>query len=314
MPPPIGGVTVHVFRLIEQLEKRNYKHFHFIDLGMESIWKLACKILRYKAIHLHTSNPYLNLVVAIYCFLLRKRLIITLHGNWNRFGFAKNSATRMAVFLSYKTLVQNTFSLKNALNWNSKATLISSFLPPGNVVPLDPILREDLLNFKSRFNLTFCTNAWNVTFDKHGKEIYGICDLIGIFENTPNCCLLISDPSGNYERFARNKFTTLPYNVLFIKESHDFCNVLKLSDAFIRNTTTDGDSISIHEAMFYEIPVFASNCVPRPAGCILFNDIQKIDLEMRLESYRGENKMPKVADDTTSQLIQIYNDSLIVRK
>ena len=40
---------------------------------------------------------------------------------------------------------------------------------------------------------------------------------------------------------------------------------------FLRITTTDGDSVSLKEALFFDCPVLATDVVSRPNGTKLFN-------------------------------------------
>jgi glycosyltransferase involved in cell wall biosynthesis len=50
-----------------------------------------------------------------------------------------------------------------------------------------------------------------------------------------------------------------------------FSALLSSCDLFIRPTTTDGDSIAVREAIYFGKGVIASNAVPRPDGCALFD-------------------------------------------
>lgn len=293
------------------LEKQEFEKFQFFDLESESIWKMLAVISVFPMAHLHTSSSFLQFIIALYCKLLNTKLIITYHGNLGRFGAFKNLLTGLSVWLSHTTVVLNSSSLKMATKWNSNSILISAFIRPFNVVPLRQDILQNVLGIKSKYKYMFCTNAGNVTFDKNGHEIYGISDLISVFEEMAKSCLIISDPTGNYQKYIRMKRKVpLPENILFITYYHDFCGILELSDAFIRNTTTDGDSISIREALFYHTVAFASDCVPRPMGCRLYNDIFRMDFENKLEEAlkNPEEKYQDTnSEDTTGKLISIYN-------
>jgi glycosyltransferase involved in cell wall biosynthesis len=61
--------------------------------------------------------------------------------------------------------------------------------------------------------------------------------------------------------------------------NHSFIEVLKKSNFFIRNTSTDGDSLSIKEALYTGIPVLATDCVDRPKGVVLikYSEIQSLN-------------------------------------
>ena len=65
---------------------------------------------------------------------------------------------------------------------------------------------------------------------------------------------------------------------------HDTCLALMSeSDAFIRPTLEDGDSISVREALDLNVPVVASRVGTRPPGAILFHPGDVEDLLSKLE-------------------------------
>lgn len=66
--------------------------------------------------------------------------------------------------------------------------------------------------------------------------------------------------------------------------SHDEClHVMSRSAALIRPTYTDGDSISVREALALGVPVIASDAVSRPAETILFESGNSDDLMKKME-------------------------------
>jgi hypothetical protein len=70
-------------------------------------------------------------------------------------------------------------------------------------------------------------------------------------------------------------------------------------EIFIRNTTTDGDSISIHEALYLGKQVWATDCVMRPDGVNVYS---KLD-EMFNEQICAQ---PYVPPNTMDELISLY--------
>jgi glycosyltransferase involved in cell wall biosynthesis len=66
--------------------------------------------------------------------------------------------------------------------------------------------------------------------------------------------------------------------------SHAEClHLMSRSTAFIRPTLTDGDSVSVREALALGVPVVASDAVTRPEGTILFATGNADDLMSKLE-------------------------------
>jgi glycosyltransferase involved in cell wall biosynthesis len=308
-PPPIGGITVHVSRLIEGLSERNFNEFEFCDLQKQSYNQIFTAILHYRTIHLHVSNPYIQLVFAIICKTTFKNLLLTYHGNWGRYRYLKNAAVNLSAWLAHIPIVQNEESFEKAKRWNQNTVLISTFITSNHIEPLRKEVSDEILRIKKSCRLLFCTNAWNLTFDNKGKEIYGILDIILKIETTPGAGLIISDPSGNYQPYIKKHCSKVSAGIFFISENHDFRNVLALSDAFIRNTTTDGVSLSVHEAIEAKVVVLASDVVKRPAVCRVYNDVCKLNLEE--EFYEGRKRLSGLAEvksdlNGLETLIELY--------
>jgi len=142
-----------------------------------------------------------------------------------------------------------------------------------------------------------------VAFDKENNEIYGISDLILFFNSNSDFGLVISDPKGNYHRYIKNKGLPINDNILFINFSHSFYEVLKLIDASIRNTSTDGDSLSVKESLFLNKLTFASDVVSRPYGVIRF---KRGNYDVFLNEYKPLRY--DISDfDGSEKIIQLYN-------
>ena len=168
-PPPVGGITTHVKRLTENLKKRSFD-FTFCDLREDPLRAFVQKFLTHKVIHIHFSRPCFQLTFAILCRLAFKRLIITYHGQWGRYNKAGNYAVSLSAALASVPIVQDDASFRSAMQLNNQAKLISTFISSPDMEPLPENLTREIIHKKARYEQTFCTNAWNVTFDKAGRE------------------------------------------------------------------------------------------------------------------------------------------------
>lgn len=305
MPPPIGGVTTHVKRLTEHLSRRSVP-FAFCDWRKERLLAILQMFARHRILHIHFSNPLIQMLCGILCRATRKKLITTYHGRWDRYGTFNRVLVRMSARLAYIPLVQEDDSYREALRCNRRAKCISTYIPSLEASPLPADLEAELQARRPHYAATFCTNAWHVAFDKDGKELYGISELVARFADYPSFQLLISDPSGNYRRYIQRCILHIPVNVCFISRLHDFQGVLALSDAFIRNTTTDGISLSIHEAQTLRIPVLASNAVPRPPFCARFDNFLATDVEAKWQEARQCIQVGTEERDVVGELIDVY--------
>lgn len=273
VPPPIGGVTIHVSRLWEHFAcHRGCSFLHLNDLFTGSG---IAAMLDHRTIHLHTSNVYFRLVFAVAGRILGKNTIITYHGNLSRYSWLKNQADYLSLRWCSVPIVINRSSYTLARVMNPRTQLVSAFIPPAEVQPL-PVAAVDVIMQIKLQQKVFCTNAFNVAFDKHGSEIYGITKLVSRFSSRADYKLIISDPTGSYRDFVRKNAPGLidvPYWLCF---PHDFCEVIKLSEGFIRNTTTDGDSLSVREALYFGKTVFATDVVDRPQGVVAYRDLDEL--------------------------------------
>ena len=309
MPPPVGGVTEHLRRLTLGLRRTGFE-FDFCDTGKKPVPKIIFDILTHPVIHIHFSNPAAQVAFAVFCRLTFKELIITYHGCWGRYGTPGNLAVKLSAYLAYVPVVQERASLLHALRCNPRAREISTYIADPIIKTLPAPLQSELASRRAHYQATFCTNAWNVTFDKNGREIYGISEMIHRFADYPEYQLLISDPSGNYRSYIQQRMAHISTNVFFINHLHDFKSILLLSDAFLRNTTTDGVSLSVHEAHELGIPVLASAAVDRPPFCSVFQDFSECDLKVKLEEAQQLIALPGAASEAVAELMELYRQIL----
>lgn len=304
-PPPIGGVTVYCKRLIEHLELTDI-NFEFADFKRISFGTLFKKITSSRVIHIHASNSNFRFIIIVISKLLFKRVLFTFHGNIGRYSFFRNIIDYASIFLSNIVFTINENSYAKASRVNKNSVLSSAFIKPLNTELLRDELDLQLRSFTNNYKVIFCTNAFNVSFDKDDREIYQIKNIIELFMNNPMFGLLFSDPTGNYKKYLSNK-VEIPQNVFIIDEYHDFNEVLKKSNALIRFTTTDGDSISVKEALLLGKQVLASNVVSRPKEVILVDSLN--DLENSIRNFDSSKKVV-FEDNSVQELFNIYRRQL----
>ena len=300
VPPPIGGVTIHVARLWDYFS--NFNEYSLLNLNKLFSIKGFYTIIDHKTIHLHTSNVYLRFLFALMGNIFRKNTIITYHGNLSRYSWFKNRFDYLSVQLCKVPIVINHNSYKLAKKMNSQSRLISAFIPPQHTDPLPKAVLEAISELSINYTV-FCTNASNLSFDNSGKEIYGISDLIRFFQLKPDYKLIISDPSGKYREFIKLNYPVMANVPYWICIEHDFYEVIKLSVGFIRNTTTDGDSLSIRESIYLNIPVFATNVVDRPPGTLVYNDLNNF---LEIVEHGIKLNTCNKNSDTLKDLTEIY--------
>lgn len=292
-PPPIGGVTIHVNRLLYHLEVHGVS-FMYLDLKDVTFGTLIKEIIQHSKIHIHSSNVYVRFLITFLGFILFKKVDFTLHGDLGRYNSKfKNYLDIFAIYLSSTPILLNSKSFEKAKRYNKNSVISSSFYSPNYEDELlKPQIRSSILNHKNKFQFQFCTNAYNLSFDKENQEIYGLFELIELFAIYTQYSLVISDPSGAYLSEIQNRKIELTKNILLISCQHSFYKVIEMSDAMIRNTTTDGDSISVKEGLYLNKLVYCTSVVERPNQVIVYSKGEFLSI-LQQQEFLKELKLPK---------------------
>jgi hypothetical protein len=247
----IGGVSVFVNRLNKLLIDKQIKtkaiSFAFYLKNLNLKFKDSLSLVQ-------ISNPLYALLVIVLLFVSRKKIYSIYHFDILRYRNFKLLSIKLCCRLSNK----NIFINDNSYNW-AKKNKVNNFVKHSIFIP--PIYNSTHSNNNENI---FCTNAYALTHDKDGKEIYGVLTLIDVFKDINNSKLIISDSNNSYGNYFVENNIKLPKNVILKSYEHDFMDTLYESNVFIRFTSTDGDSLSINEALCLNKLVIASDVVSRP--------------------------------------------------
>ena len=300
----IGGVTIHTSRLCQWLSKRGYP-YDFCDYKHTSIWTQVKEISRHPLVHIHANNPKATLFWVLVGKITGTKTILTIHGevgyysNWNHF------AQLLSIKFCNTPILLNMKSYQIASKWNSNSRLISAFIPPVSDGDLSDIYEHKIASERQSGKTIVATNAYSRVFNEDGKEIYGIDFLVNYFKDKEEYLLCVSDPSGKYSKEYEDKQYG---NILFITGSHSFFRVLKSADIMIRGTVSDGDSLSVREALMLGREVIATDCVDRPAGVVLFKYNDEASLAKALVT--GTQSLDNEYEDVVETLRQLYDNLL----
>lgn len=302
-PPPIGGVSIHLSRLHHRLQRLNMNVL-FWDYTKETLIAGIKKIVVANVVHTNFSNAIARCFFTIFLRLLNKKVIVTFHGKYS-FSNVFDLITLKA--LTYG-LVLNDYSLNHAIQKVKnvkKIRLISAFIPPiGQEDEMSNEARVRLQLFRARYEYIACSNAHNYVLDSEGKDLYGIDFLLKVFVTLDRIGLIISDPSGKLA--SQYKSYQGIDNILFISEPHSFVEIIKISNIVVRATTTDGDSLSVKEALYFGRRVIATDCVNRPSGCELYKVNDVVAFRSLLFEFNNSNKNESVIMDGTDQILEVY--------
>ena len=301
-PPPYGGVSIHIQRLKEKLDETNIKSIVY-DFSPNDIKnnlpdiievnnpiKLLIKFIFIDnkiIIHSHFSNWLLR---SIFCLLglLNKKTIITIHGESLKKSLEENNwvkkfTIKFAIKKASYIIVMNNDIKQLCLDLGviqSRLELIPSFIPPKIQSKEINVISNTIWDFIDDHSPLISANAFMIKFHNN-KDLYGLDMCIELCKNLVKdypkigfifCLPMIGDERYYLELKKQIIENHIENNFLFVNESHQFYPILMKSDIFVRPTDTDGDAISIREAIYFKIPVVTSDCVDRPKTTILFKN------------------------------------------
>jgi len=299
LPPPIGGVSIHLHRLTTLLEQYNYNISVFNTskrylLSYIKILILFLKVLfnNYDIVHLHSTRKNIIKTILLAKKIKNFKLYFTDH-NPRLFSVIENKILYKNFFKKIDFLIAVSSDVIN--NYKKKGIIFpdnyiirTAFLPPDlkkesnifnkyNVTIKKFIQRSSPLLVASAYRLSFINNT----------DLYGLDLCIELTRKLkhqyPNLGFIFAlpDTSENpsklqeyykiIEKFLKNNF-------LIITETVLLWPIIKRATIFIRPTITDGDALSIREALMFGKPVIASDSCIRPESVILFKNRDIEDL------------------------------------
>lgn len=134
-------------------------------------------------------------------------------------------------------------------------------------------------------------------------------------DNKYNVCCIFTvsniDTNDSYFKHCKDliKKNNIENNFLLISGHHSFPRIITKSDIIIRPTTTDGDALTIREALWFNKSIIASNVVKRPQGTIIFKNRDLADLIEKVVNTINEktHTSKQNTSNYTSFYLSLYN-------
>ncbi|EJE8558594.1 hypothetical protein [Vibrio vulnificus] len=274
LPPPFGGVAVSIKNHFEVLKSKDG-----IDVELFSpldIFKIVTS--KAKFVHFNFSKSYKRLIYTLICFAFRKKVIHTVHG---QYFSVKNIFNHITGLFSHRLLVLNQELYGNlAPIYSGKVHIVSPILS------VDTEFSSENKWIQDRDSgLKYILLYSNKKTEIDGKDVYGV-DFVLSFLNDLN------------ELGFKVVFLDLGKDYSFLKGSSqidyydspmNFKDLLASVDIYIRPTSTDGQSIAVLESLSVGTPVLASDSVPRPEGCYLYQHENQDEFIRKLRSIDTKN-------------------------
>lgn len=318
LPPPVGGVTMHLSRFIHRAQQErldisiiDIKKARSVVEGREcsGFWAALKVFFRSDIVHIHVSNN-LKLFLALFAKFCFKKVVYTHHNNLIKEGFLFRLFCLIVdqfIFVNDKCIPESLLNDSKRAGWS----VIPAFIMPPELPKLPEMLAERI----RKFDYVFCFNA-SARAMIDGRDVYGV-DLvfdvlsdISIVEYIQNFCFIFLDPSGAYRKQVNEFLEVNPgcsSSFIYVHSPDiSYSSLLKNSTVSIRPTRTDGDSLSVRESLALGVPVVASDVVSRPEGAIVFKAGDAADLKEKL--LRAVFVEPKTLqkDDFFWPVIELY--------
>lgn len=305
-PPPIGGVSIHVKRLHRLLIKKghNIDIFHNSPICKSRLLnsiRLFYKIVfrDYQIVHINGYYKIFILIAHLLKYTKQYRIFYTDHNP--RLFEGKNRISKYLIGnfienLDYLILVGDHILDKykeNNIKLPKNLIVQNAFLPP----PLeekDQIVRtysSETIDFLFNQKPLVIASAWKIVFSK-SIDLYGLDMCIELTSRLKKdfpqigfiFALANDDTNIKYIGQMRERIIhhRIENNFHFMSGQKELWPIFKMADLYIRPTVTDGDAISIREAMYFNCPVVASDAVHRPNGIITFKSRDIEDLYGRV--------------------------------
>lgn len=317
IPPPFGGVSVHLARLLERLGPADLP-LRFYDLtgktlperrvhpGAKSVTWLVKFFLTCSEtiVHLNTNRVGMMCLAAGLLRLRNRRLVITLHSVaphrwyleasfWKRWLWKKTVAAASHVICTNNQLREWIISLGVP---ETRTSVVPDFIPP-TAVEVDPSnIPPAAMQFLGRHGPVIGSHGWFGYF-VDGIHLYSFDMLASLLMHLREAYPMLglyTVVSGTYDQGHRQQIYLarrelgLEEHWLILEQPFSSAALYARCDVFVRPSITDGDSVSIRECLALDKPVVASDSVERPAACRLFRNRDQDGLEEAVREVLGD--------------------------
>jgi len=337
IPPPIGGMSVHLRRLLPHLTKSG------ITVQMYSVGRVTPEHPEVRQVSDHRIDWYLHLLfgqcepihyvfsddtlarfaASLLSFLRGTKVILRVGGEplfsaFHSKSFLERFMIKFAIRQASVIVGVSESICAFASSLGAKRVLhVPGFIPEEcqNKLP------EEVATFINMGNYPVLLSSGEI-HDPDVDDMYGAYLLLDLLELLPDLRLVfyaytITTGNDPQERlFEEILKRGLQDRYLLYRSNTDLMPAMLSCDIMVRSTTSDGDSNAIREALYTGLPVIASDCVNRPEGVIIFttSDISSLHENVLmvlkdLKYYRNKIKLiPK--NDNAKPIIALFKEFL----
>ncbi len=297
----VGGVSVHIKRLSNLLEDKcdvsfvdesplEYSKGEVFNLRSKNIFKYLKLVTNADVIHIHSGVSVLRIFHIIMAFMYGKRSIVTYHTIYNL--PSKTAIFINRLFLPFANKVICVTEEISTILKPKNGRVLPAFVPP--LIDSEPELPEIVKAVieKNRGKKLITSNAFRLDIHQE-TDLYGMDLLLDVArkiktENLDYKIIFIvadsNDEAGLFNKYVEIiKAENLESEISLLPKPISFVKLMLQSDVVIRPTASDGDALTVREALFLNKPIIASDVTVRPEGTILFENRNSSDLFQKIK-------------------------------
>jgi glycosyltransferase involved in cell wall biosynthesis len=294
-PPPRGGVSVHIERLAHLLrgagldvaiiDESPNQTADSINIRKIGIFRYLRELHRSDIVHIHSSIDALRILHTVVALAMRKKTVVTIHSWRGKSGLTaflhKLLMPIVDTLICVNAEIGDHFGSRNV-------RVMPAFLPP--VFEVEAQLPNDLVNWigksKAAGKTLISSNASQLELFG-GEDLYGLDMCIELMNSLRQkdvaLVFVVASLKRGGDRFERYRKMIsehgLSNDMLLIHgENLSYVRLIIESDIVIRATNTDGDSLTVREALHLGKKVVASDVIGRPSGAVSFKNRDQLDL------------------------------------
>ena len=289
LPPPLGGVSVHLSRRKRQMEAEGHD-VRVLDPTKHSRAGYYLRLLltpfgRYETVAVHVQSFYVLMILFVTGMAGRTEVN---DGNWRQLeSWGTLKARLYGAFLRRcKRLVLAGAHLQAYYREHGveppagKVFVESPFIPPplereGEILETYP---REVREFVARRRPLVVANAFQIAFHR-GVDLYGLdmcVELVAALKRThPDVGLVFALAEvGDQQYFAeigrRIEQAGVADNFQFLTGQKELWPLFRSADLMVRPTCSDAYGISVAEALYLGCPAVASDVCERAPGAVTF--------------------------------------------
>jgi glycogen synthase len=334
-PPPYGGISTHVQRLAQAIQRAGLTVGvlnHFQGQGTDPLvigelgrhpWRYWRSLRRARArvVHYHHSRWSTLLATAFALRNSRASRLATIHGQelepFLRGRIPGVAQVTRRALRTFDVLIAVSVEIEPSLRTVGRPVQVTpAYLPPGD----EPAQLSPQAAAFLRRGTNLVVAAYRLSVDDRGRTIYGLETAVRAFASAARvrpdlqlAIFLASQPDSHRDReLLRNVIAVIDDEHIRTRigvfSEEPLTAAFEFTSVFLRPTLTDGDSVSIREAMAAGVPVVASDVVRRPSGVVTLGPGEAQWCAAILQALeRAEPTFPAVNGvDPASELMGIY--------